>query len=622
MQKLFTRISHALSTANGYAAYCLRCACLALGQDVQPSPVASALRALTRSRSLRLATKFREKRGFARTYLVLCFAVIQPEAAAAGPSVPEEVRKALEAARLKAQQEATRPTVPFSPQVPPGSPFQPAPRIVPLSPSGVPGTASESPSTFAETLAQAAADLKNPREELRESAAKLLGKYTSTQAGSLLVSVLGDSSIKVRRAAVRSLMENMAFHGKTDSQKLLSMLGDADVEVRREISKAIPILRSRLSLSSTVTRVINGRAVTTSRPYQLPPELAKVVTGALGDEDGLVRQNVLRYYSYLNLPFSAALLEPLLGDPERGVVETAMSRIRMVPRTPPILARVQELSTSEDDGLRRKLIASLRGMSDPGILSIQTQLTKDPDPYVRIMAAVSLVGAGKPLPRGTVQGVKDFLMRVDSANSQIMSLFYSISDFGEPHAREIYTLLTTHKNSSLRRSAWQRVLNYDNGWNNPAAWVPVMEDPDKRVRQSVSQTVESNQVPVPVVSVEKLVESEFADVRALAGKLLARHSADTITDLMFDLLIDEEPEVRRSILQSLYNKRVDGWQKLLQKSLGDEDTGIQRTAAYGLLGDFGNSGPLLRRWISENPASPVAIEIARQLSIRSTIPRN
>ncbi len=554
--------------------------------------------------------------------LVLALALFLPDVAARGPSVPEEVRKALEAARLKALENASPNPAPTPPTVQPGAPFQPVPRVVPLNPSGVAGTTSESPSTLAETLAQAAADLKSPREDLRESAAKLLGKYQSIQAGALLVSVLGDSSVKVRRAAVRSLMENMSFHAKTDAEKLLSMLGDEDVEVRREISKSIPILRSRLSFSGTITRVINGQTITTSRPYTLSPEMARVVTAALGDPDGLVRQNVLKYYTYLNLPFSAALLEKLLGDPERGVVETAMSRIRMVPRTPAIFARIEAISNSEDVGLRRKLVSSLRGVNDPQVQAIQTRLAKDADPYVRIMAAVSLVGIGKPLPPGTVQGVKDFLMRVDSANAQVMSLFYSISDFGEPHAREIYTLLTTHKNASLRRSAWQRTLNYDNGWNNPAAWAPVMEDPDRRVRLSVSQTVQSNLAPVATAFIEKFIASEHADVRALAASLLARHDSGTLSDHMFDLLIDEEPDVRRAILQALYNKRVDGWQKLLQKSLGDDDLGIQRTAAYGLLSDFGNSEPLLRRWISENPASPVAIEISRQLANRSVVRPN
>ena len=545
-------------------------------------------------------------------FIISCFSLPAQQAGGAVPQgIPEEVRRAIEQARLR--------ELGVSQGNPVTSPSPPVPVITPFRSPGVPGTPSTSPSSLNETLLQAAKDLKSPDENLRVSSAKLLGKYQVSQAGKLLLSVLGDKSIKVRRAAVRSLFENMAFRDRAGAEKLLSMLGDEDVEVRREISKAIPILRSRLSISTTVTRIINGRPVMTSVPYRLSSVMAETVTKALGDEDGIVRQNVLKYYTYLNLPFSAAMLEKCLADPDRGVVDTAMSRIRIVPRTPGIIERLTTIAGSEDPGLRRKLVSSLRGIREPEIQSIQTKLATDIDPYVRIMAAVSLVGLGQPVPAGTIQGVKDFLMRVDSANTQIMSLFYSISDFGEPHAREIYTLLTGHTNSSLRRSAWQRVLNYDNGWNTPSIWTPVLEDTDKRVRENVIGTVQGNLVPVPMDYLEKLIESEFPDVRALAGMLLARHKAEIVSEWMFDLLIDEEAQVRRAILQTAYNIRVDGWQKLLQKSLGDGDPSIQRTAAYGLLGNLGNSEPILRRFVSENPGNPIAIEISRELARRTII---
>jgi HEAT repeat protein len=540
-----------------------------------------------------------------------CSSSAQQSGGGVPQGIPDEVRRAIEQARLR---ELGGPRVNPVP-----TPSRPGPVITPFRVPGVPGTPSESPSTLNETLLQAAKDLKSPGENLRVSSAKLLGKYRTTQAGKLLLSVLGDKSIKVRRAAVRSLFENMAFHDRAGAEKLLSMLGDEDVEVRREISKAIPVLRSRLSVSTTMTRIINGRPVMTSVPYRLSPGMAETVTRALGDEDGIVRQNVLKYYTYLNLRFSAAMLEKCLADPDRGVVDTAMSRIRIVPRTPGVIERLKAIAGSEDSGLRRKLVSSLRGIREPEVQAIQTKLAKDVDPYVRIMAAVSLIGQGQPVPKGTIQNVKDFLMKVDSANTQVMSLFYSISDFGEPHAREIYTLLTGHANSSIRRSAWQRVLNYDNGWNTPSNWVPVLEDTDKRVRESVIGTVQGNLVPVPMDYLEKLIESEYSDVRALSGMLLARHKTEIVSEWMFDLLIDEEAQVRRAILQTAYNTRVDGWQKLLQKSLGDGDFSIQRTAAYGLLGNLGNSEPILRRFISENPGNPIAIEISRELARRTII---
>ncbi len=488
------------------------------------------------------------------------------------------------------------------------------PVITPITPVG----SSGSPSTLAETLAQATKDLRSPTENLRLSAAKLLGKYRVSQAGNLLLTVLGDSSVKVRRAAVHSLIESMSLYGPAN-EKILGMLGDEDAEIRREISNAIPQIRLRLFQSNTITRVVNGRVVTNSTPYRLPPALQRTVTLALDDPDSIVRQNILKYFTYLNMPFTAAMLEKRLVDPDRGVINVALDRIRIVPRTPEILTSLKAIGESEDLGLRRKLIASMRGMREPEIQDIQRSLQKDADPYVRVMAAVSLVGAGEQASPEIIQGVKDFLLQVDSTNSQVMTLFYCISDFGEAVARDIYTEMTGHKNSSLRRSAWLRVLNYDNGWNNPSRWTPVLKDVDKRVRQSVIGTVQGNLNPVPIKYIEEMIDSDFPDVRSLAGYLLARHPPAVVSEWMFDLLIDEEAQVRRAILQSVSNVRVKGWQDLLRKSLGDEDASIQRTAAYGLLADFRNSEPVLRSFIAKNRGKPIAIEISNELVRRTGV---
>ena len=107
-----------------------------------------------------------------------------------------------------------------------------------------------------------------------------------------------------------------------------------------------------------------------------------------------------------------------------------------------------------------------------------------------------------------------------------------------------------------------------------------MEDSDKRFAR-VLVRLQAN-LAVPVESIEDLINSEFSDVFWLLACLLG--TAQIISDLMFDLLIDEEPIAAAS--QTLYNKRVEGWQKICKVSQHD-DSGIQRTAAYGLLSDFG-----------------------------------
>jgi HEAT repeat protein len=504
--------------------------------------------------------------------------------------------------------------VPLSSPQPPTLRISPQPIITPINPVNPVNTEVNS---LQETLKQAEMDLKSRDENLRLSAAKLLGKYNVMQAGDLLLTAITDTSVKVRRAAVHSLLEAQSLYSQDRNEKLFAMLGDSDVEIRREISAAIPTLRSRLFVNRTVSIPRqDGQIYTQVIPYRLPPELQRIATARLDDEDSIVRLNVLKYYTYLNLSMTPDVLERRLGDEDRNVIDAALDKIRLYERTPGITEKLKALASSEDVGLRRKLTSSIKGIKEPEIFQIQKKLVSDTDPFVRSMAAVTLASAGEDVPDEAVRGIVDFLMKVDFTNSQIMSLLYSLTDFGEPTARSIYEQLIQHSNSRIRRYAWQRVLNYDNSWTKPEQWMPVLEDPDQDVRNMVIGVVQGNPVPVTVNYIKKLMQSEHGDVRSLAGKLLTRHKPEVVEEYMFDLLIDDDATVRRSIIQTIGNVKVDGWDSIMEKSLSEEDFTIQRAAAYALLSGLPQTRPILQKYVSSNPSNPIAVDISLQLRQR------
>ena len=513
------------------------------------------------------------------------------------------------------QAQAPQPTQPTRPptSVPPTLRISPQPVITPINPAQ---PINQDVNSLQETLKQAELDLRSQDENLRISAAKLLGKYKVSQAGDLLLSSISDTSVKVRRAAVHSLLEAQSLYSQPRNEKLFAMLGDPDVEIRREISAAIPILRSRLFVNRSVTSQRNGKTYTQVIPYRLPPNLQKIVKDRLDDEDSIVRLNVLKYYSYLSMSMTPDMLEKRLADSDRNVIDAALDKIRLYERTPGIFEKLNNISKSEDVGLRRKLTSSIRGLKEPQVTEIRRSLLKDTDPFVRSMSAVSLASSGEKLPDNAVRDIVDFLMKVDFTNSQIMSLLYSLSDFGEPTARSIFEQLTTHKTSRIRSYAWQRVLNYDNSWTQPDLWMPVLEDSDQKVRNMVIGVVQGNQVPVPIKYIQKQMESEYSDVRALAARLLAKHKPDVVEEWMFDLLIDDKTVVRRAIIQTIGRVRVDGWESIMEKSLAEEDFNIQRSAAYALLTALPATKSILQKYISSNPSNPIAVDISLQLRQR------
>src|SRR6056300_1381685 len=93
--------------------------------------------------------------------------------------------------------------------------------------------------------------------------------------------------------------------------------------------------------------VINGRPVFRSVSASLRPDLYALTQRAFLDEDAIVRQNVLKYHSYLRVPLPPLVLEKLLQDHDRGVLLTALDRISINASQPQIIAEIEKLSKHE-----------------------------------------------------------------------------------------------------------------------------------------------------------------------------------------------------------------------------------------------------------------------------------
>ena len=178
------------------------------------------------------------------------------------------------------------------------SPFPAAPPLVP-EPPPVPNLAAppiikpapppeSGRSSQAETVERAGRDLKNPKEEVRLGAAKLLGKYKTPRSVTFLAASLDDASVRVRRAVVISfsefLMDGIFVGDRSFMEKFLSKLGDPDVEVRRQVSQMLPRLSYGLFRSSLQIVEIGGRKVYRSTSYRLPAALAMIAQRAFLDE--------------------------------------------------------------------------------------------------------------------------------------------------------------------------------------------------------------------------------------------------------------------------------------------------------------------------------------------------
>jgi HEAT repeat protein len=490
--------------------------------------------------------------------------------------------------------------------------------VVPLSDENVSvvaeANASVTPkpvrSSTQETINQAGLDLRHVEESVRSGAARLLGKYPSPASAAYLTFALDDRIARVRRAAIVSLAElylnGFYIYEKPLVEKILSKLGDPDVEVRREVSALIPRLSIGLFRSSFEIVEINGRRVARAAPATLRADLMEIARKAFFDPDAIVRQNILKYHYALRLPLSAQVLDRLLSDSDLGVLLTALNRVPSSTPSETVVRRVEKLSRHPDVGVRKKVVSVARDSNrrHPGYRAILRKMTMDEEPAVLSMAAVELARLGEKVDPKVIQAVGDYLLGVAGASTQVMTILYAVSAFGD-EAIEIYSELTEHTSSKIRTIAWQRLLTFDNGWGRPDVWLPALADRDKTVRRAVVANLSARSRNFDLKTMEQLVASDFVDVRTFAASSLYTARQDAAEEVAFDLLIDEDNGVRAQTIRALASRRTPGWLKIMSNSLLDEEYVIKRAALDGLLGDPVQGVKTIRKFVSEHPTDPI-----------------
>lgn len=470
-----------------------------------------------------------------------------------------------------------------------------------------------------ETIDRAREDLSNNEVGRRAGAAKLLGKYRSTKSSILLISALDDESALVRRAVMVSLAEHASngfyIYDKTLVEKIYSKLGDPDVEVRREVSTMIPRIITGMMRSGMEVVEINGRKVYRSVSSKMRPDLYKMTQEAFLDKDAIVRQNVLKYHSYLQVSLPLLTLEKLLSDSDLGVLLTALEKISSNASQLRIVKRIKELSKHPSKGIRLKVVTVARNANSyhPGYRGILREMTRDSDPEVLSMAAVELARFGERVPAQVIEEIKKFLLGVNGLSSQVTTILYTVSALGVDGVG-VYRALTEHTSSQIRTIAWQRFISLSDGWKDSSIWLPATKDPDKEVRQIVLNTLRGRANDLSESELSVLVESKFSDVRIFAAQSLLNAEQGAVEALGFDLLIDEDTIVRSTTIRAMSIRRVPGWLKIMSRSLLDNNYVIQRAAMDGLLEDKKQGVPILLDYISQNPQSRISHLARNELS--------
>jgi HEAT repeat protein len=207
-------------------------------------------------------------------------------------------------------------------------------------------------------------DLESPDEEVRRQAVARLHALPADQAVPRLAQRLGDTSWRVRKAAVEAL--GCCPDPARAAALLIEGLGDGDNPGRRNAAlealvrcgqPAVPALIESLADPDVDVR----KQVVDALAGIADPGSAEAVARVLADEDANVRAAAADALGAIGWPQSAvALQESLQLDPERLVRLSALRALARLQCTVPLAS----LEAALDDSLLRPAALALLGHSD------------------------------------------------------------------------------------------------------------------------------------------------------------------------------------------------------------------------------------------------------------------
>lgn len=457
------------------------------------------------------------------------------------------------------------------------------------------------------TIERGISDLKSPDKEVRAGAVMILGKYDHPSARLPVVQALSDESPRVRRAALVSVAEWSRGAPHQAIIPVLKLVGDEDLEIRRTASATIPTMMNIRQTYQIIRPSPDGM-----KP--LPPEIIEILKTGYKDGDAVVRRNLVNHYYSLNINLPGETWTELLNDPDRQV---RLAALPLAARHAPqdlFFTKATELAQSEDRVERLQLARELtmRGIQ-PQAQEILAMLQQDEDQEIASEAILGSLrsNSDSKLFKTAVKQLLDGKMTQEQGVRFFRIIRMSPSD-AIPYLADLIQL----EDAVLRREAIAAYLDLGMADGKPRKLDPFIEDPSESVRKEVINYLSSGTGRTDDKLIEAMVFSPYADVRAGLIPISNLLQPEPATDVLMDLLLDENIQIRANALQETVRRQLPPWSNVLSASLLDPDYQMQR-AALGLIlkNPFPGDKKALANFLSEHPDSPLAPLIRARLGM-------
>ncbi len=464
--------------------------------------------------------------------------------------------------------------------------------------------AEDAPLTHEETIDRALSDLQSNNVDTRVGSIMLLGKYEDPNALNGVVKGLSDPHVRVRRAALVSLVEIQASMPPHAVEPMMLLLNDEDAEIRRMVSSSLAML---INLWNSYNR---GSQLIPIRPT-LPLQVRQRFINAFLDEDIVVRRNMLNYYFYLGIQLPETVLLSLLEDSDDRVRLEALRLSARINRHAVVLKQAEKLVVDSVQNIRLLFANMLATDRTSSAMPWLERLLKDDDSEVVNEAQLSMFRLNPSL--SMAHKMTEAVLAGRFNQEQGTTFIKNLTVLGTD-VRGLVDQLLKSDNPSYRLEALRIYLGYADMKADSSRILGLAQDKSERVRVQVLNFLRSSRDKVPEKIIEELAFARDSKVRETALSLTRRYEDKEAEPLLFDFLIDEDSRIRMMALDELVRRGLPDVKETLHLSIEDSDWLIQRRAVMHLIGmNDPEELNFLKSVVDKDPQHPLALYIKDQM---------
>lgn len=469
------------------------------------------------------------------------------------------------------------------------------------------------------TIDRARVDLDSGSPELRKGAVMLLSKYESAQARGAVLGALRDPDPTVRFAAVVSALAWRSYTVPA-LDELMYALDDPEVDIRRAVSTSLDKLvsyrlrASQLQLQQLLLRPTRAPGGQIPMPPTLPVSIQQKMVNALLDTDVVVRRNMISRFNALRITVPSEIFVRLLQDEDLEVRSSVLPLAARYLEFPLFVEKAAVVADDESPILRLSLIRELNPRGEVKPIQLLQKLSLDAVPEVATAAQLQLYNNDPNSERYQLL-VERFAEGSLNAKQRerLVQLLGRLEEVEERNRFVLQFLEVSEE--ALRVVAARHFFNFELGELYPENLAHILKDSSANVRSQVIRYYMTHRGEMQSVDCEVWLESDFKDVRLALVRLASALPREESAGVLFDLLLDDEIDVRVEAMTMYSQMRMDGFEKVLEMTLQDESVIMQKRAVEYIIQQMGQPGrALLERHLKdEGGRSPLSVYIKTQL---------